>query len=130
MHGVARQQPELSMEAATLSLQGRTPLSTSSTRPARSRVFLTALLVGVCYYCAARIGGALAFPSAPVSALWAPNAILLAALVLARRGHWWIYLLMVLPFQFLAQLPSEPLSRVVIQYLANAAEALIGAYAL
>jgi signal transduction histidine kinase/integral membrane sensor domain MASE1 len=82
------------------------------------------------YYLAAKIGALLAFPSAPVSALWAPNAILLAALVLARRERWWIFLAAVLPFHILAQLPDIGPSRIAIQYVANSAEAVLGALAL
>ena len=64
------------------------------------------LATALAYVLAAKIGAWLAFPSAPVSALWAPNAILLAALLLTRRERWWIYLLAVLPFHVLVQLPD------------------------
>jgi signal transduction histidine kinase/integral membrane sensor domain MASE1 len=88
------------------------------------------LATAIAYVLAAKAGAWLAFPSAPVSALWAPNAILLAALLLARRERWWIYLLTLLPFHVLVQLPDAPLARVMIQYLANAAEAVLGAWAI
>lgn len=88
------------------------------------------LATALAYALAAMAGGGFAFPSAPVSALWAPNAILLAALLLARRERWWIYLLAVLPFHLLVQLPDIPFVRAAIQYGANMAEAVIGAYAL
>ena len=88
------------------------------------------LATALAYVLAARVGAWLAFPSAPVSALWAPNAILLAALLLTRRERWWIYLLTVLPFHFLVQLPELPFARVAIQYAANAAVAVLGAWAL
>jgi PAS domain S-box-containing protein len=88
------------------------------------------LATGATYYLAAKLGGWLAFPSAPVSAFWAPNAILLAALVLVPRERWSIYLLAVIPFHLLAQLPAYPLLQVLIQYVVNCAEALIGAYAI
>jgi signal transduction histidine kinase/integral membrane sensor domain MASE1 len=88
------------------------------------------LATALAYVVAAKAGAWLAFPSAPVSALWAPNAILLAALLLSRRERWWLYLLAVLPFHFLVQLPDTPLPRVAIQYGANAAEAVLGAWAL
>jgi signal transduction histidine kinase len=84
----------------------------------------------IAYVLAAQAGAWLAFPSAPVSALWAPNAILLAALLLARRERWWIYLLTVLPFHFAVQLPTVPLDRAAIQFAANAAEAVLGAWAI
>lgn len=92
----------------------------------------TAIAVALAYFLTAHLGEALAFPSAPVSALWAPNAIVLAALVLAERQSWWIYLLFVLPAHLLAQLPlpDVPLSQVLIQYIANCLTAVIGAWAL
>jgi len=54
------------------------PLFKNSTLP---------LAVGAAYFIAAKVGDALAFPSAPVSVLWAPNAILMGALILAPREH-------------------------------------------
>jgi PAS domain S-box-containing protein len=88
------------------------------------------LLTAVGYFCAAKIGEWLAFPSAPVSALWAPNAIVLAALLLTQRDRWWQHLIAVLPLHFLAQLPESPFAQVVIQYVVNSAEALLGAYVI
>jgi PAS domain S-box-containing protein len=83
---------------------------------------------GLAYFLAAHLGRLLAFPFAPVSALWAPNAILLAALLLAPYRRWWRYLLAVLPFHVLAQLPVFPLSLVAIHYAFNCGEAVLGAY--
>ena len=88
------------------------------------------VLVALAYFCAAKLGVALAFPAAPVSALWAPNAIVMAALLLAPRRHWWVYLVAVLCAHLAVQLPNFPFSRVVIQYLANAALAVFGALAI
>src|SRR5262245_8076005 len=88
------------------------------------------IATALAYVVAAKAGAWLAFPSAPVSALWAPNAILLAALLLTRRERWWIYLLTVLPFHFGVQLPDAPVARVAIQFAANAAEAVLGAWTL
>jgi PAS domain S-box-containing protein len=88
------------------------------------------LAVGAAYYIAAELGQALAFPAAPVSILWAPNAILLAALLLAPREHWWMYLAAVLPFHLFAQLLDFPVARVIIQYIANIGLATLGALAV
>ena len=88
------------------------------------------LITALAYVLAAKAGAWLAFPSAPVSAFWAPNAILLAALLLTRRERWWLYLLAVLPFHVLVQLPQLPIAQVAIQYVANATEAALGAWAL
>ncbi len=70
------------------------------------------LAVGAAYYIAAEVGGALAFPSAPVSVFWAPNAILMAALLLAPREQWWMYFAAIVPFHFFAQLLDSPLAQV------------------
>lgn len=91
---------------------------------------LAPIATACAYYLAARVGSALAFPAAPVSAFWAPNALLLAALLLAPTRTWWRYLAAVAPFHVLAQLSSTSLDQIVIQYIANCAEALIGATAL
>ena len=88
------------------------------------------LFTALAYVLAAKAGSWLAFPSAPVSAFWAPNAILLAALLLTRRERWWVYLLAVLPFHVLVQLPVVPIAQVAIQYVANATEAVLGAWAM
>lgn len=82
------------------------------------------------YYVAAVLGSALAFPAAPVSAFWAPNALLMAALLLAPPQRWWIYLLAIAPFHVLAQLSTTAPVQILIQYVLNCAEALIGAAAL
>ena len=88
------------------------------------------LATALAYALAAKLGAWLAFPSAPVSALWAPNAILLAALLLARRERWGIYLLALLPFHFGVQWPETPFMQVAIQYAANCAVSVLGAWAL
>jgi PAS domain S-box-containing protein len=78
------------------------------------------------------VGAGLRFPDAPVSAVWAPNAIVLAALLLARRRHWWVYLVVLLPVHLLVQTvwTHGSLERALIQYVANCATALIAAFAL
>src|SRR5262245_43186399 len=97
---------------------------------AGARTWTLPLAVGAAYFIAAEVGEALAFPSAPVSVLWAPNAILMAALMLAPREHWWMYLAGILPFHLFAQLADFPMTRVVIQYIANIGLAMLGALAV
>lgn len=89
-----------------------------------------ARLVALAYFLAAELREAPALPSAPVSALWAPTAILLAALLLTPPHRWWILMLAVLPAHLLVRAPYLPLSRVAIPYVANWGVALIGATAL
>jgi signal transduction histidine kinase len=96
----------------------------------RSSITVPALVTALMYFLAAELGEWLAFPAAPVSAFWAPNAILLAALILTPREHWWAYLLAVLPFHFAAQLPDLAFRQVLIQYVANGTESVLGAWAL
>jgi len=88
------------------------------------------LAVGAAYYISAEVGQALAFPSAPVSVFWAPNAILMAALLVTPREQWWLYLVAVLPFHLFAQLLDFLLLRVLIQYFANIGLASLGALAI
>ena len=98
-----------------------------------ARTLLAAAGLAVAYGATARLGAALAFPSAPLSAVWLPNAILLAALLLAPRRNWWIYLVVaVLPAHLLVQLHvlGLPPARVALSYVMNCATALIGALAL
>src|SRR5688572_644207 len=88
------------------------------------------LAVGAAYYIAAAVGAALAFPAAPVSVLWAPNAILMAALLLTPREQWWMFLLAIVPFHLFAQLLDTPMMQVIIQYCANVGLAGLGALAI
>src|SRR5688572_8397897 len=100
-------------------------------RFAMFRPALAAVLVGVSYYVGARIGFALTFDPHPVSTLWPPNSILLAALVLAPFRWWWRILLAVLPAHFLIQLQSGiPLPMMLCWFVSNSSEALIGAFCL
>lgn len=95
------------------------------------RPALAAVLVGGGYYVGARIGFALTFAPHPVSTLWPPNSILLAALVLAPYRWWWFLLLAVLPAHFLIQLQSGvPLPMSLCWFISNSSEALIGASCL
>jgi PAS domain S-box-containing protein len=98
----------------------------------RTRRVLAVAGVAVAYGVTARIGLALAFPGAPVSAVWVPNAILLAALLLAPRRDWWLYVAAVLPVHLFVQvvLVGLPPVRVGLSYVMNCATALIGALAM
>ena len=86
------------------------------------------LLTGVCYWLGAKLGMALTFGSQPVSILWPPNAILLAALLVTPASIWWMVLLAALPGHVLAELGSGvPVQMVLSWYLSNCIEALLGA---
>jgi len=49
-----------------------------------------ALVGGVLYFAAAKLSLALLLPGHPATAIWAPNALLLAALMLLPRRAWWL----------------------------------------
>ena len=96
------------------------------------RTLFAAAGAAVSYAATAWLGTAYIFPGARVSALWFPNAILLAALLLARRRDWWIYLAFTLPAHFvvLPLLVNLPPDRAVIGYVGNCATAVVGALSL
>src|SRR5262245_45155649 len=87
-----------------------------------------ALLVGVAYYLGAKLGFALTFQLHPVSTLWPPNAILLAALLLAPTPLWWALLLAAFTAHLVVGLPSgAPIALMLSWFVSNSAEALMGA---
>src|SRR5580765_2954206 len=87
-----------------------------------------AALTAAGYYFGAKIGLALTFQPHPVSVLWPPNSILLAALLLTPVRIWWFLLLAALPAHFAAELQSGvPPPMVLCWFISNCCEALIGA---
>ncbi len=90
-----------------------------------------ALLVGISYYVGTRIGFAWTPKGQPNSAFWPPNAILLAALLLAPRKAWWTFFLAVLPVHMFAQLQvGVPAWTAMGWFITNSFEAFIGAYCI
>lgn len=86
------------------------------------------LIVGVAYYVGARTGLALTMQTQPVSTLWPPNAILLAALLLTPPRIWPFLVLGALPAHLWVELSSGiPLRMVLSWFVSNSSEALIGA---
>jgi signal transduction histidine kinase len=89
------------------------------------------LLVCAAYYAGAKLGFALRLHPHPVSPLWPPNAILLAALILAPVRLWWVLLLAVFPVHMAIQLKTGvPIQMALLWFASNAIEALIGALGL
>jgi len=87
-----------------------------------------ALLVFAAYYVGTKIGFALTFQPHPVSVLWPPNSILLAALLLTPVRVWWVILLAAFPAHLAAQLQSNvPPMMILCWFISNSFEALIGA---
>jgi integral membrane sensor domain MASE1 len=96
-----------------------------------ARPFSSALLVGISYYLGTRIGFAWTPAGRPISTFWPPNAILLAALLIAPRKTWWKFILAVLPFHMWAQLEAGvPVWTALGWFLTNSGEALMGVYCI
>jgi len=74
----------------------------------RGRVLRVMLIVAVAYYLGARLGLALTMHPQPVSTLWPPNAILLAALLLTPPRIWPFVLLGALPAHLFVELTGDP----------------------
>lgn len=92
------------------------------------RPAFSALMVGSGYYIGAKIGFALTFQPHPVSTLWPPNSILLAALLLSRTRSWWFLLLAAFPAHLLVQINQDiPMTMILCWFISNCSEALIGA---
>src|SRR5437762_7456549 len=84
--------------------------------------------VALAYYLGAKIGFALTFRPHPVSVLWPPNSILLAALLLTPVRVWWVILLAAFPAHLAAQLQSNvPPTMILCWFISNSCAALIGA---
>ncbi len=92
------------------------------------RIASIGLSVALAYYLGAKIGFALTFRPHPVSVLWPPNSILLAALLLTPVRVWWVILLAAFPAHLAAQLQSNvPPTMILCWFISNSCEALIGA---
>ena len=90
--------------------------------------WFTAALVCLGYFVGTRIGFALTFQPNPISILWPPNSILLAALVLTKPRSWWLLLLAAFPAHLAGQAESGvPAIQIIAWFISNCSEALIGA---
>jgi PAS domain S-box-containing protein len=92
------------------------------------RFVLPAVGTGFAYYVGAQLGTAFTTIAEPVSALWPPNAILLAALLCTRVAAWPIILLAALPAHLAVELSSGmPLPMALSWFVSNGSQALLGA---
>src|SRR5438093_7736515 len=92
------------------------------------RLLVIGLLVFFGYYLGAKIGFALTFHPHPVSVLWPPNSILLAALLLTPPRIWWFVILAAFPAHLAVELQSNvPPIMILCWFVSNSCEALIGA---
>jgi two-component system sensor kinase FixL len=115
-----------SFEAASVQPAARNVNSFSA--PFGWRLPVIGLSVFVGYYLGAKIGFALTFQPYPVSVLWPPNSILVAALLLTPPRIWWFVLLAAFPAHCATQLQSHvPPLMILCWFVSNSSEALIGA---
>src|SRR5215471_640358 len=92
------------------------------------RTSLIALLVAIGYFGGSQVGFLFTPSNTPISTFWPPNAILLAAFLLAPVRIWWVLVLAVLPVHFLIQLRAGiPAVSAFGWFLGNVGEALLGA---
>lgn len=95
---------------------------------ALARSFAAAVVVALGYYFGVQVGLALTFATSPVSTVWPPNAILLAALLLTPPRLWWLPVAAILPAHFAAELSlGVPLTMAACWFVSNVTEALLGA---
>ena len=92
-----------------------------------------AVLAGI-YYLAATLGLGFRFQNSQISVVWPANAVLLAALLLIPRSHWWVVFTTTALAHVAAMAPATPAWRWVWQIAGNslfmsAAAALLRRYA-
>jgi two-component system, LuxR family, sensor kinase FixL len=121
------------MKSASVSVEAMDLPSAARTENTRSAIFdrhllATGLWVFAGYYLGCKIGFALTFKPHPVSVLWPPNSVLVAALLLTPLRRWWVVLLAALPAHLAAQLQSHvPPLMILCWFISNSCEAVIGA---
>jgi two-component system, LuxR family, sensor kinase FixL len=116
----------VSFEAAGVQSQPRTLNSFGAAF--EWRLLVIGLWVFAGYYLGCKIGFALTLKPHPVSVLWPPNSILVAALLLTPPRIWGFVLLAAFPAHWAAQLQSHvPPLMILCWFISNSCEALIGA---
>src|SRR5262245_60315583 len=121
------------MKSAAVSLEAANIRRAAPNENIRSALFdrhllITGLWVFAGYYLACKVGFSLTFRPHPVSVLWPPNSVLVAALLLTQPRNWWVVLLAALPAHFAAQLQSQvPPLMILCWFISNSCEAIIGA---
>ena len=121
------------MKSASVSVEATNVQSAAQNENTRSASFdrhllIIGLWVFAGYYLGCKIGFALTFKPHPVSVLWPPNSVLVAALLLTPPRSWWLVLLAALPAHLAAQLQSHvPPLMISCWFISNSCEAVIGA---
>ena len=116
----------VSFEATDISSVGRNGNTFSAIFD--RRLLLIGLWVFAGYYIGCKIGFALTFQPHPVSVLWPPNSVLVAALLLTPPRLWWFVLMAAFPAHLAAQFQSHvPPLMILCWFVSNSCEAVIGA---
>src|SRR5215467_1567887 len=121
------------MKSAAVSLEGANIRRAAPNENGRSalldrHLLITGLWVFAGYYLGCKVGFSLTFKPHPVSVLWPPNSVLVAALLLTPPRNWWVVLLAALPAHLAAQLQSHvPPLMIICWFISNSCEAAIGA---
>lgn len=93
-----------------------------------ARNLAAAFVLAIGYLLGVAVGLALTFEPNPVSTLWPPNAIVLAALLLTPPRVWPVLIAAVLPAHLAAEIVlGVPLDMALCWFVSNIAEALLGA---
>jgi len=97
------------------------------------RAALAVLLVGAGYYVAGVLALSLQLEPGGISAIWLPQGVLLAALVLTPPRRWWLYLVAALFVYLQLTSPLEgqvPIDAALVRFAGDAAQAVVGAIVL
>jgi len=76
------------------------------------------ILVGVGYYAGALLGLRLAFRPDYISAVWFPNSVLLASLLLTKPRRWPLWLLAAVPAELAADIPAGISAYMALKFVA------------
>jgi signal transduction histidine kinase/integral membrane sensor domain MASE1 len=95
------------------------------------RIILGAVALATAYFLGVQVGIAFTLQPHAISILWPPNALVLAALLLAPRRTWWLFIVAVLPAHMIAEVSlGVPYAMAFSWYVSNVAEGLLGAWLL
>ncbi len=112
-----------------MALNGRADASENPLRRMRQRLLLP-FATGLGYYLGAVIGVAASSMSEGIAIFWLPNGILLAALLMAPRRDWPLYLAVAVLAEIAADLPTFALAQALGFAAVNLFECLLAAWLL
>jgi PAS domain S-box-containing protein len=96
--------------------------------PSFRKSLAVSVLISIVYYLTAKVGFWFSLQPGSVSALWMPNSILLAGLLLTSKRWWWLVVVICLPAHIAAEFESGvPALMILSWFLSNSFQAVIGA---